>query len=370
MTLELGPEGGSFEGFTPTDQDNSFDEFYQLTGLDPEEWPLDQGSLRVSMWQQSKRTEDGDRDVVWLKSYKGNLRRTSRPELTTSEVSALLEQAKENAKATKAKRKSHGTRVIVLSDLQIGKVDRLGGTEELLERMGRLTHQLCQLPPTKNLILVDAGDLVEGFENTSAQQFTNDLSHPEMLRVARGVLLDVITSLAPLYTSVTVATCPSNHGAWRRGKGSLGRPGDDYGLDVHYSVRDVLSRDKAFKHVTWAFPESEWDDTTYLEAEGHTIAVTHGHHARSGQFSKWWQGQAGSSSQAHKASVIISGHYHTFIAQCIGTTTEGKERLHYQAPPLDGGSSWWKNYAGEESRPGVGSFLLNPDGWSQLGLLN
>src|SRR5690606_3058716 len=71
LELELGPDGGEFSGYR-TEQDidanpDAFREFYKLTGLDPDEWPLEGGSLRVSMWQQSKRLSNGDRDLVWLR---------------------------------------------------------------------------------------------------------------------------------------------------------------------------------------------------------------------------------------------------------------------------------------------------------------
>lgn len=368
LELELGADGGSFSGYvTDSDGPDAFTEFYELTGLDPVEWPLDRGSLRVSMWQQASK-EDG---VSWLRSYRGNLYRTTVAVLDAAEVAALLRQAR-NVPKVRLKDASDATRVVVLSDLQVGKVDRHGGTKELLARVSSVVDGLVETAVKERcerLVIVDPGDLIEGFENTSSQAYTNDLSLPGMLRIARGVLVDVVTRLAAVHESTTVVTCPSNHAAWRRGKGSLGRPGDDFGLDVHLAVRDVLARDSRFENVSWVLPEHDWTETTFLPVEDIVMAVTHGHRARSGKFSEWWKGQAGSSSQAHEATVVVSGHYHSFVAESLGVNTVGLERLHVQAPALDGGSAWWANISGDESAPGAVTFVLEGTDWRSLRLV-
>lgn len=372
LELDLGPDGGSFSGYVTAEEGpDAFTDFYRLTGLDPAEWPLDHGSLRVSMWQQSRRLENGDRDVVWLRSYRGNLRRLTRPEIDAEDVSALLSVARRHPRI-RHRDPAAATRVVVATDLQIGKVDRAGGTPELLERVGGLLDLLgdrIASSPTSRALIADPGDLIEGFENTGSQAHTNDLSLPEMLRTARGVLTDLVSTVAAQHEITRVATCPSNHAAWRRGKSSLGRPGDDFGLDVHLSVRDVLSRDPRYAGVSWVLPEGPWDEVTYLEEAGRDIAITHGHRARSGKFGDWWKGQASSSAPAHRADLIISGHYHTFLVEALGLNTKGRERLHVQGPALDGGSAWWTNISGDESKPGLVTFVMTEDRISEMELI-
>ena len=371
LELDLGADGGTFSGYvTEGEGADAFTDFYRLTGLNPDEWVLDQGSLRVSMWQQSKRTDDGHRDLVWLRAYRGNLRRLSSPEVTATDVQAMLATARRHPRV-RHKRASERTRLVLASDVQVGKVDRHGGTPEMLERVAGLLELLgdrMASDPCERAILPDPGDLIEGFQNTGSQAHTNDLSHPEMLRVARGVLTDMVSAVASQHAHTRVATCPSNHAAWRRGRDYLGKPGDDYGLDVHRAVRDVLARDERLS-IDWVLPETPWDHITYIEERGHRIALTHGDKARAGQFGKWWQGQAASSSQAHGANIVISGHYHTFIAQALGITFDNRERLHLQAPALDGGSAWWQAISGEESKPGLVTLILDEDGWHDIELI-
>src|SRR4051812_8082206 len=43
-------------------------------GLDPALFEVVDDTVKMSRWQQSKRTETGDRDVVWLHAYKARFR--------------------------------------------------------------------------------------------------------------------------------------------------------------------------------------------------------------------------------------------------------------------------------------------------------
>src|SRR5690606_38951555 len=125
------------------------------------------------------------------------------------------------------------TRIVVVSDAQVGKLGSRGGTPELLNRIADLLERLDDVmtaQPCEDVLIVDPGDLTEGFSNYKGQSHLNDLSHPSQLRVARAILTDIVTAVAARHQAATVVTVPSNHGAWRDGKEPLGRPSDDYGI--------------------------------------------------------------------------------------------------------------------------------------------
>src|SRR5690606_33893766 len=110
------------------------------------------------------------------------------------------------------------TRIVVASDVQVGKTDHRGGTGELLERVDSVLARLddeMKANPCDDVVIVDPGDLTEGFENVASQGFTNDLSFPEQLRYARVILTEIVTRAAAHHERTRVATVPSNHGAWR-----------------------------------------------------------------------------------------------------------------------------------------------------------
>ncbi len=46
-------------------------------GLDPNEFTVVDDTVRMSSWEQSKRLENGDRDTVWLYSYRARFKRVS-----------------------------------------------------------------------------------------------------------------------------------------------------------------------------------------------------------------------------------------------------------------------------------------------------
>src|SRR5690606_10993169 len=150
------------------------------------------------------------------------------------DLAELVKVARANRKARPRKTTTGRTRVVVVSDAQVGKVDHRGGTTELLERIDAMLATLddeTKALPCDDAVVLDPGDLTEGFENTGGQAFTNDLSLPEQLRYARVILTEIVTRVAARHGCTRVATVPSNHGAWRRGKDRLGRPSDDFGIE-------------------------------------------------------------------------------------------------------------------------------------------
>lgn len=374
LELELGPEGGSFKGYVPPEQPNSDEapqgdvwaDFWRLTGLKSDQYRIVDDTVRVSMWQQSKRLENGDRDTVWLRSYRGSFQRVTPLDLAADDIDRLLTVARQHPTAIPAN-PQEATRVVVASDAQVGKRDKRGGTPELLARIGGLLDQLGHVMaarPCADALILDPGDIVEGFENTAQQRHTNDLSLPAQLRVARGILTDIVSKVAAQHEAVTVATCPSNHGAWRSGKDRLGRPGDDFGIDVHLSVADVLARDPRFGHVTWhnAADDDQWTSTVALEARGHRIALTHGDHARGpDKMLDWWAGQHFGGQPAANAHILHTGHFHTTRIQQAGIL-DGKPRWWMQAPTMDNGSAWWGDLTGADDTPGILTYVLTENG--------
>lgn len=367
MEVEIGPEGGSFKGYMQlTAGDDVYADFWALTGLDPTQYRIVDDTVRVSMWQQSKRTEDGDRDAIWLRAYRGRFQRITPQDLAADEIDRLLTIGRSHPTVT-PRDPADATRVVVVSDAQIGKVDHRGGTPDLLARVGRLIDKLGDVmaaQPCVDALILDPGDLVEGFENTAGQRHTNDLSLPAQLRVARGLLTDIVSTVAAQHEAVTVATCPSNHSAWRKGKDYLGRPGDDFGIDCHLSVRDVLARDPRYSHVAWANGEDDdqWAETTVVEARGHRVALTHGHRAKGpDKLIEWWSGQHFGGQPAAGAHILHTGHYHTARIQQAGMI-DGRDRWWIQAPTMDNGSAWWAGLTGSSDAPGILTYILTDDG--------
>ena len=352
----------------PQAEDGAFAKLFELARLDPEKFELVSDTFRMSVWESGNEVKY---------AYRGSFRKKSPIELDDDELERLSARARTTRVASPGPHAfdaQYTTRVLVVSDMQIGKVDSRGGLEEFLTRVADLCAQIEALPFVGDTIVLDPGDLIEGFQNTSSQPHTNDLSHPAMLKIARSVLTDVVEAARASTLpdgSVTVATVPSNHSAWRQGKGYLGRPGDDYGLDVHRAVQSVFEY-AGVDDVEWVFPETEYEESLALSvpaSPGIKIGLVHGHQSRSGKFNDWWKGQALGSKPLAGCHYAVSGHYHSFVFEPAGWL-DGRERYHIQAPPMDNGSAWWENLSGEQSRPGIVHFLVDGKGdFSDLRLI-
>jgi hypothetical protein len=375
FVVDASPAGGEFTGLVtdkpipPGEYEGAFAKVYELAGLNPAEYRIVDDTVRFSAWQQSKRLENGDRDTITLYAYRARFQRITQADAATEDIASLVAIARTNAKVRPPAKAGARTRVVVLSDAQVGKVGSRGGTDALLARVADLLAQLDAImreQPCQDALVIDPGDLCEGFENVAAQRHTNDLSHPAQLRVARAILTNAVTAIAARHLGCRVVTVPSNHTAWRAGKEYLGKPSDDYGIDVHRAVSEALSRDSRFRSVTWTFPEP-WDDSVAVAARGAIIGVAHGHQkSNPDQIPAWWKGQAHGSQAIAAATILVTGHFHHFRAQPSGAV-DGRARYWFQAPTMDNGSDWYRNISGDDSAPGILTFTIGDDGaWDHL----
>ena len=359
--LELSSEGGTFSGIEVTEPiRGDWSAVFARFNLDPAEFVIADDTVRMSSWQSSKRTDDGDRDVIWLYSYSARFTRKSVE--SRLDLPALYAAAKSATPKSTPPYQERAT-VVVWADPQIGKTGSRGGTAELIERSTVIREKLDALLGERNpsaILIADAGDGIEGFESGGNPMFTNDLSLSGQLDTYGTELFEYI-NLAHKHADVTVAGIPSNHAAWRCGKQNLGRPSDDLGLFMHKQVQRVT--DAASMNVTWTKP-AEYDESVAVEFYGTSIGLVHGNQFGPGQAVTWWQKQAFGAQAAANADVLVHGHYHSFSASVAGRNpVSGKQRYCLGAPTLDNGSDWFRQTQGRDSDPGLMVFDITEDGF-------
>lgn len=260
------------------------------------------------------------------------------------------------------------TIVVVVSDLQIGKTDRRGGTEETVRRVRAAVARIADhvAGQYRKVILVDCGDSVEGFSNTVSQAQTNDLPLTYQIRAVQALLADTLRTLVPAAPEVTYVAVPSNHCQVRTGIGRSNRasfPGDDYGLLIADNLQQIIAGRPGYEHVQFATPERRLESLTVRAADGTVMGVTHGHAAGTkNRVADWFRGQAfGCVAGMQHARVLLHGHWHSFSVQ-----TAGDSRQIICAPTADPGSSWFQNMSGESSAPSLLTFELGAgtsSGW-------
>jgi hypothetical protein len=256
------------------------------------------------------------------------------------------------------------TTVVAWADIQVGKTDHLGTTEDLLLRLEQkraaLEAHLKKNRPAR-IVLADVGDIVEGFSNIKAQTRTNDLSLMDQIDVAATELWKTIR-LCAKFAPVDVLSIPSNHAQWRNGKDLVGKPSDDWGLHINQRLERL--NDEVGLDVR--FHRSEmWEETMTFDIQGTVLGLAHGHQSNNANgVVNWWSKMSHSGALAD-VSVLLTGHYHFCSIRPSGRDTRtGKSKWHLQAPTLDNGSAWVKNKMGEDGDPGLMVFDINAEGFS------
>ena len=264
--------------------------------------------------------------------------------------------------------------VVGYADPQTGKVASRGGTPELLERVQAslgLLEDYCDEMKADSAYLLDAGDAIEGFENVSAQGFTNDLSLPRQVEVASDILYEFTELLARKHSSVVVAGVGSNHCRWRAGKGPLGLPGDDWGIHMHRQLAKALARNKTYDHVSVTWP-GDHEETLSLDISGTIVGLAHGHQANKPEgIPLWWAKQTHGGQPIAHAEILVTGHFHSFRTEATGRDAhKDREKRWFQCPTLDNGSDWYRAISGADSDTGLMVFTIDEGtGWDNLRVL-
>ncbi len=265
-----------------------------------------------------------------------------------------------------------GTLHVCAADLQVGKVDALGGTDELLERVFSSLYAAAdraKRDKPEQIVLWDLGDIIENFTNTNQQRETNDLDLVTQIRVARRILVEAIKLLAPLAPELVFASVPSNHCQVRTGlgnKAAASNSDNDFGLEINTQVQDVFEGRQEFSNVVFVRPQSLSEALTVTTGDGTVIGAVHGHQGRSqDKMGEWWKGQShGRRDNLHNADILLYGHFHNMRVQ-----HSGDARWLIGAPTSDNGSTWFSAKSGETSKNGMLVFTTRRGQWAHLEIL-
>lgn len=329
----------------------NFDDFLRERGYPPEEYEII-GTPRTSQWQRY----DGE----WLTAYRFHFRRRT----VGLDLPLLMREAKKKAKKVKDVKPEAKALVVLWSDLQVGKVDYRGNTESLIERVELMQDRLLKLvkdQKPEKVIFADLGDTIENFQNASPMQQlqSNDLSIMEQVDLATTFAWQTLKLLSERVPDVTYASVGSNHCQWRAGREAIGKATDDWGVFIGRQLAR-LAKEKEL-NIRFLEPQPH-DESLALDVfdDGfHILGIAHGHQAkRPDQMATWWRGQAFGRQPVADASVLVHGHWHHLRVTELGSTPRGTSRFLIMAPTMDNGSGWWKKVTGEDSVPGLATFVL------------
>lgn len=339
-------------------------------GLDPTTTEVVEGSIQVRAWD----TYDGRR----LRYYRATLRRasstTDRPD-----INALCRMVEKRRPVKIATTDSPRAVLCCLSDWQLGKGEG-GGTEATTERIvhaaSELVARIKELSrvgrPPATIYLVGLGDLVEQCSgHYPSQPFTTDLDRRSQMRLARRLILHYVDAVLPLAPRIVLGAVPGNHGENRGSSGKAYTTAtDNDDLAVFEGVAEILAANPdRYGHVRTVLADAP---TLVLDVAGIPVAFAHGHKANGGghpaaKLEAWWKGQVMGRQPVADAQILITGHYHHFIA------SETTGRTFLQVPAMDGGSEWWTDQTGQNSATGTLCLGVGEGygarGWGDLVLL-
>jgi hypothetical protein len=329
----------------------NFDDFLLERGYSPAEYEII-GNPRTSQWQRY----DGE----WLTSYRFHFRKKT----VGRDLPLLLREAKKKVKKPVLKTRADKCLVILWSDLQVGKVDYRGNSADLIARVELMQARILDLIKRENpksVIFADLGDTIESFYNAAdlQQLATNDLSLMEQVDLATTFAWQTLKLIYEQGVEITYASVGSNHCQFRIGKQVIGKATDDWGVFIGRQLAR-LAKEKEM-NIKFIEPQTH-DESLAIDVfnDGfHILGIVHGHQAkRPDNMGTWWRGQAFGKQPVADASVLVHGHWHHLRVTEMGSTPRGTSRFLIMAPTMDNGSGWWKKITGEDSVPGLATFIL------------
>ena len=372
-SIEVGRDGGEFETgelSAPIELSSDWDRVLEGFGLDPAIFFVVDDTVRMSKWQQSKRTESGDRDIVWLYSYKARFARRS-PQATETDISDLrakIDKWRPRATVSGKTDARPCTFVINWADWQVGKsegggvaatVDRVQKSfEDCLTRIKELRKAGRNI---EQVAIFNMGDPSEGCDgNYASQRFTVQLNLRAQLNLVLDLWTQGVASLEPnIFASVLC-----NHGEWTRNGGAKPVTGDSDNVGGY--LGDTLQRVfNGAGPTQWHIAHDEMVQS--LNLSGVDIAITHGHKITGKEF-EWLRGQAQriQFDTGEMPRLWITAHRHHVAVEDFGAF------WRFQCPSLDGGSKWYADSSGKWSTPGTLTLLVgnhDPRGWSDMAVL-
>ena len=303
--------------------------------------------MNVRGWQT---TVDGV--PTWLTYYRLTVRRIHGADMP--DLRQLLAAAK--AARTKAKALPEGVEsamVVAWADPQTGKVASRGGTPQLIERVDRYQEGIRAFAKKHKCdaaYMFDLGDAIEGFENTAAQMGTNDLSIMDQVDVATTLEFELFKTLGETHPAAVLSGIGSNHCRWRKGKDSLGTPGDDWGIHMLKQIhRRMGDNPEKFGHMSVRWPDAQ-EETIALDVAGLIVGAAHGHQSPPDGLPLWWAKQVHGGQPIAHADILLTGHYHSLRIQPTGRNPfTDRAKWWLQAPTADNGSDWYRLRAGSDS---------------------
>lgn len=316
----------------------SHTELLEAFGYDPDEVQI-VGAPRVSRWQTY--------DERWLAAY----RFTIAPRIVGLDIDELLGSIRDREPHQPPASSGDGVFVFQAGDLQLGKIDG-DGVQGTIDRyfagVDKAIADLRRRPNIGAVHLAYVGDCIEngGVSQGGKLAWRQSLTVTEQVRLWRRTLLETVRAFAPLTDELVVSVVGGNHDDATRLPVQT-RADDNWATEGAIAVSDALAENSAaFGHVRVQVPPRDQGYMTVGVGDS-VFTLLHGHQFRKGKAAEWWASQAFHHGKPSGADFLLHGHWHELAIQ------QAAARTIICSPTLDGGSAWYRDKTGAESRPGA-----------------
>lgn len=356
-----GDEGEVTTAAMFVDQHPDWNAVLEVWDLDPTKFAVIEPVL-FNAWDAAM----GNGETKRMRQYKAKVVRR-KPE-NAFDIEQLREEIKKHKPSKVKPLLGEGVFNVVLADWQMGKPEG-GGSQATANRvLNAISDVLLRVKELKKmgrsigtLQILWTGDSVEGCLGHYEQQtFGVDLDRRSQINAVRTLLLEALRQWSPHFNEVKICAVGGNHGENRSTKGkSFTTLADNDDLLVIDQVRDALEFNKdTYGHVQTFIAPDHLNLT--VDTCGWILGLTHGHVAKETgtaeqKMKRWLERMALGRQPIGDCDLLISGHYHHLRQADWGSVQ------WLQAPALDGGSEWFRQIRGEQSQPGVLTFLTYPE---------
>lgn len=333
---------------------------------------LKQANFDPAAWHRDEPGDDAVTRAIW------RLRFGVVPDVEAQEQESLddlIATVRTHKPAKRPAPTEDGTGVayaVVYGDLQLGKCDDAGGSEETVARIlaktdaavDRLRELRKAGRPIDQITIPIMGDCVEGFASQNGRlAFRQDLSPTQQIRVYREVLLHIAKTFAPLADRVVIPVVPGNHDDAQRQLATY--QNDDFATEGASAVAMAIRENPAYEHVSFVFAQHDRSTVT-LDVCGTIVGLAHGHQIRmtgkDGAMT-WWAQQAHGLQPIGEATLLLTAHFHHLRVLQPGRKT------WLQIPALDNGSRWFTEKTGAEAPAGLVTLTIGHGSWDDLRVL-
>lgn len=327
--------------------------------FDPDEYEVIE-PVQVRTWDAA--IGNGEVRRMWY--HRANLRRKR---TSAADISDLVRLVR-SKKAAPREERSGLAHFLALNDWQVGKLGTEAAVARIVAGIDRSAALARKRKPSV-IWLPALGDLGENCDGHYAMQsFEVELDRRDQGKLVRRLLLYAIDqhrSIAP----IVMPAVGGNHGENRKdGKAFTSFSDNDDVAWPEQVAEACATNPAAYGDVTFLLPRADLSLTIQPIADGPIIGLAHGHQFPKGAVAaqvaeQWWKGQMYGGRPAGDAAILVSAHRHSFAV------TQNGCRTWIQCPTADSGSPWFAESYGNESVPGMLTFVITRDGWDDLKLV-